>query len=157
MGFAVIEGCKQNGRPPQTAAEPKETQFDIDKRAFLRAHKAAEAQTWSAALQVLKSIDLSKVEDVDVITYVDFSVRCATVADALGVSRTANPNSTVDVATTIDIPTTIRNLMKSIIDAVKTKGLPETADLVVEAFKIQKQIDMYADLDSRLSNKYGTG
>ena len=132
-------------------AETPTTQKDIDKKAFLRARKAASAQTWTAALQVLKSIDVDKIDDVDVITYVDFSTRCAALAEELGVARESDPNNTEAVLVEMDFA----KFFASVWDITKKKGLTDAARVVVEARRVQKQVPMYLKLDEDLVKKYG--
>jgi hypothetical protein len=129
----------------------KPSQTEIDKNAFLRARKAASAETWTAALLVLKKIDVDKVEDVDVITYIDFSTRCAALAEELGVDRWSDPNSTKATLAEADFA----KLFASMWDIIKKKGITNAARVVVEARRVQKQVPMYQKLDSQLVQKYG--
>src|SRR4051812_42630765 len=65
------------------ACPSDDKQAEIDKRAFERARKAAMVKTWDAAIAILERIDIDRVDDEEVIEYVDFSLRCAKVADEL--------------------------------------------------------------------------
>lgn len=126
------------------------TQREIDKKAFLRAQKAAAAETWTASLAVLKSIDVDKIEDVDVITYVDFSTRCAALAEELGVDRQSDPSDTKKTFAEMDFA----KFFASMWDIVKKRGITEAARVVVEARRIQKQVPMYLKLDQKLSKRF---
>ena len=130
----------------------KMSQEDVDKKAFLRARKAATAETWTASLLVLKSIDVDKLDDVDVITYVDFSTRCAALAEELGVDRWSDPNNTKATLAEADFA----KLFASMWDIIKKRGITEGARVVVEARRVQKQVPMYQKLDAKLVSKYGS-
>jgi hypothetical protein len=134
--------------PAAHGAEP--SQREIDKKAFLRAQKAATTETWTAALAVLKGIDVDKIEDVEVITYVDFSTRCVGLAEELGIDPKSDPENTKKTLAEMDLP----KFFSSMFDIIKTKGISKAAKVAVEALRIQKQIPMYLKLDSTLSERY---
>jgi len=138
---------QQPADPAPSQAGP--SQHDIDKKAFLRAARAIDAQTWSAAITMLKGIDLDKVEDPDVVTYVDMEMRCATLADALGIPRNADPDhpeKTVDWT----------QLTATMIATIKDKGIADAVKMLADAKKIHDEIPLYNKLDQDLSEKYGT-
>ena len=150
IGFVAILTLSSSSR----ADDPKkESQFDADKSAFLRARKAQAVKTWSAALLILKRIDLDKVEDTEVIEYVDFEQRCATLADKLGVSMESDPESTKSVISKAQL----EKIVSSIIHAIQEKGIAEAVNLLAEARKVQKQIPRYYELDEILFERYGKG
>jgi serine/threonine protein kinase len=129
-------------RPPS----PKRVnpQFDLDQRAFHKAREAASAASWDAALAILEPVDIGKVEDKEVIEYVDFSKRCANTAKALGIPRPSNTDSWIEIIQNVDWGKVIVTLI------VEGK-----LDLLNEAREIQKQIPRYLELDSTLVKKYG--
>jgi hypothetical protein len=135
-------GNKYGTQPPIPPA-----QFDIDKKAFLRARHAVDARTWSAALLMLKQIDANRLDDPDVITYVDMTQRCASVADELGIDRASDPNSGKDVISKLDWIT----LATTLID----KGVGGAARLLAAAKRIHDEIPLYLELDANLVKKYG--
>jgi uncharacterized protein (DUF885 family) len=126
-------------------------QADTDKRAFERAQKAANVKTWDAAIAILGKIDIDKLDDEEVIEYVDFSLRCAKIADALGIDRKSNPDSPTDVIAKIDWAKVIATLVQKVVD----EGPGKVAELLADARKIQKQIPRYLELDEKLSERYG--
>lgn len=123
-------------------------QVDIDKRAFLRARKAADAKTWDAAIAILDKIDLDKVEDVDVIEYVDFSTRCAKLANELGIARESDPNKPTDVVFNAQVTQVLATVGQKLLK----REIP--LKLVSDAVKIKKQIPRYQELDQKLAKKY---
>ncbi len=111
------------------AAFADNKQTDIDKRAFERARKAALVKTWDAAIAILEKIDIDKVDDEEVIEYVDFSLRCATVADELGIDRESDPESPTNVIEKIDWAKIVATLGQKIID----EGPGKVAKLLADA------------------------
>ena len=101
---------------------------------------------------MLKGIDVDKVEDPNVVTYVDFCLRCATVAEELGVSIDSNPDSTTSVVSKLDVA----KLASSMFALIQDKGLGDAARLVVEAKRIRDQVPLFEKLDGQLAEKYGT-
>ncbi len=150
---AEEEAAKAKATAEKTATKREPTQAEIDKQAFLTARKAAEARTWGAANQILKKIDQHKIEDLDVITYVDFSVRCVDLAMRLGIDRNADPNSTGSVMSSLNLT----KFASSLIELARKDGLGKAAGVVADAHQIQKEIPVYTELDSKLAAKYGTG
>jgi hypothetical protein len=134
------------------AVRGDDKQFQRDKHAFERARKAATAETWDAAILILEKIDIDRIDDTEVIEYVDFSLRCAKTADALGIDRKSNPNSPTDVIEKIDWAKVITTLVQRVID----EGPGKVAGLLADARKIQKQIPRYLELDQKLSKKYAS-
>ncbi|MBI5692018.1 MAG: hypothetical protein HZC55_18205 [Verrucomicrobia bacterium] len=132
----------------QAAAAPE--QREVDRRAFERAQKAATAETWTAALAVLQAIDVNKIEDVDVITYVDFSTRCANLAEELGVSRNSDPSNAGKILAEMDLP----KFFSTLWSVIERKGLSGAAKLAVESRRLWKQISMYQELDAKLTRRY---
>jgi len=132
------------------AVQGDDKQFETDKRAFERARKAATAETWDAAIAILERIDIDKIDDTQVIEYVDFSLRCAKTADALGIDRKSNPDSPTDVIAKVDWAKVIATLVQKVID----EGPGKVANLLADARKIQKQVPRYLELDKKLSKKY---
>lgn len=123
---------------------------NVDKRAFERARKAATAESWDAAIAIMDTINIDKLDDVDVIEYVVFSKLCARTADSLGINRKSNPDSPTDVVTKIDWPQLIANLAgQSLKDPIKVAGI------LSDARKVQKGIPQYQRLDAKLANRYG--
>jgi len=57
-----------------TALLADDIQADTDKRAFDRARKASSVKTWDAAIAILEKIDIDKIDDGEVIEYVNFSL-----------------------------------------------------------------------------------
>lgn len=129
--------------------EPK--QSEVDKRAFDRALKAATVKTWDAAIAILERIDIDKIDDEEVIEYVDFSLRCAKTADALGIDRKSDLDSPTNVIAKVDWEKVIATLVQKVID----EGPGKVVGLLADARKIQKQIPRYLELDSSLSKRYG--
>jgi hypothetical protein len=129
--------------------DPK--QAEVDRRAFERARKAATVKTWDAAIAILGRIDIDKIDDEEVIEYVDFSLRCAKTADALGIDRKSDPDSPTDVIAKVEWGKVIATLVQKVID----EGPGKVAGLLADARKIQKQIPRYLELDRSLSKRYG--
>jgi hypothetical protein len=100
----------------------------------------------------LNRIEVGQIEDVDVLTYVDFSIRCAKLADELGIDGGADPDSPESVLRSLNIEKFIAQL----IDVATKKGIPEVAKLAGEARQIQKEIPIYIKLDEELTQKYGS-
>lgn len=132
------------------AQSTESNQREIDKKAFFRAQNAAKAETWTAALQVLKSIDVNNIEDVDVITYVDFSTRCVQLAEDLGIDPKSDPSETKKTLAEMDLA----KLTSTMWDIIKSKGITEAAKIAVEARRVQKQVPMYLKLDKKLTERY---
>jgi hypothetical protein len=128
-------------------------QSEIDKRAFLRARKAAMVKTWDVAIAILEKIDIDKIEDDDVIEYVDFSLRCAKVADQLGIERRSDPKSPTDVIAKIDWGKIVATLIEKVVD----EGPGKVAKLLADARKVQKQVPHYLELDKKLLKRYSKG
>jgi hypothetical protein len=122
----------------------------IDKNAFERARKASTAESWDAAIVILQRIDLDEVEDVEVIEYIDFSLRCAKTAEALGIDRKSNPNSLIDVILKVDWAKAIATL----VDKLAREGPGKVATLLADARQIQQQIRRYEELDTKLARRY---
>jgi hypothetical protein len=108
--------------------------------------------TWDAAIAILERIDVDQIDDEKIIEYVDFSLRCAKTADALGVERNSNPSSPTDVIAKIDWAQLIATLTEKLVQ----EGPGRIAKLLADALKIQKQIPRYLDLDRELAARYGT-
>jgi hypothetical protein len=108
-------------------------------------------ESWDAAIVILERIDLDEVDDVEVIEYVDFSLRCAKTAEALGIDRKSNPNSPTDVIVKVDWIKVIATLVEKVAD----EGPGKVAKLLAEARKTQKQIPRYEELDTKLARRYG--
>jgi hypothetical protein len=132
------------------AVRGDDKQYATDKRAFERARKASTAETWDAALAVLERIDIDKIEDIQVIEYVDFSLRCVKTADALGIDRKSNPSSPTDVIAKVDWTKVVAMLVQKVVD----EGPGKVASLLADAQKIHKQIPRYLQLDEKLLKKY---
>jgi len=161
LTLAFSSGCGSSTSTPtpgpvaptqKPAAQTFPTQWDRDKQAFLAARRAASAKTWSATVQLLNRIEVGQIEDVDVLTYVDFSIRCAKLADELGIDGGADPDSPESVLRSLNIEKFIAQL----IDVATKKGIPEVAKLAGEARQIQKEIPIYIKLDEELTQKYGS-
>ncbi len=125
-------------------------QADADRQAFLAARRAASARTWSAANRILKAIELDKVKDPDVVAYVNFSNRCARLAEDLRVDRDADPNSAELVMSSL-------NIMKlvSAIQNARDKGSGQVLQVIADAWQIKKELPIYFELDSKLAAKFG--
>ena len=117
-----------------------------DKSAFLTARRATEANTWKAALMRLKRIDTTKIEDDDVLWYVDYCIRCATLADTLGVDRNSDPNNP-----SIDW----EKFVTAIVSKATNSSLLDAAKLLLAARDVQKDVDKFIKLDKALTEKYG--
>lgn len=145
MVAAVMFSCVAYG-----AAVSVGEQKQVDKAAFLRAQKAATAPTWTAALLVLKSIDVDKIDDVEVVAYVDFSTRCAQLAEDLGIDRQSDPNNTKKTLAEMDLP----KFASTLWEIIQNRGLTQGARVAVEARRIQKQVPMYIELDQKLTTRF---
>jgi len=152
-----VAGCTPATQPaaqapqPAVVEAPKPSQFDPDKDAFLTARKATDAKTWSSANLLLKRIDVDKIQDVDVLAYVDFAKRCAQLASDLGIDIRANPDSSTSVLESLNAGTFIAKLWKTIDE----KGLQGAAEIVGRANQIRKELPTFLELDQTLSRKYG--
>ena len=103
LACVAVTGCGHSAPSEQAeAVEERPTRVDFDKQAYMTARKAASVKTWDAAIAILERIDIDKIDDHDVIEYVDFSLRCAKVADETGVDRASDPQSPSDVIGKID-------------------------------------------------------
>jgi hypothetical protein len=147
-------GPAATSKPADSATEqgpPKPpTQWDIDRDAFLTARQAASLRTWSAANLMLERIDVAKIKDGDVLTYVDFSKRCAKLCDNLGIDRNSDPMSPVDVMTKAN---SLKALAK-MVEVASDRGPGAAATLLAEAIQIQKELPVYLSLDEQLAKKY---
>jgi hypothetical protein len=149
-------GCAESNPKPGAGVTPPpppapKTQFEIDKEAFHVARKAAAVDTWDAATALLDEINLTKLDDKDVIEYVVFSKLCVRTAQALGVDRKSNPTSPTDVIKNIE--------WVALIATLSVKALEDRAGagkLLVDANKVYKGIDDYQKRDARLATKYGS-
>ena len=144
LAFAIQLSVSSHGQ--QTESNQKE----INKKAFFRAQSAAKAQTWTAALKLLKSIDVDTIDDADVVTYVDFSTRCAQLAEDLGIDRKSDPSQTKATLSQMDFAKPVSTMCA----VIKEKGLKDSAKIAVEARRVQKQVPMYLELDNTLNNRY---
>jgi hypothetical protein len=135
-------------RPAQAAGSTSDPASDTspDKKAFVRARNSAQTGTWTAAIEMLKSIDLAKVDDPDVVTHVDFSRKCAATADKLGISMKSNPSSIVDVVKGIDFVKLAAKLWK--------EGIINSAEIISQAKEVFEGMDMYERLDDKLCRRY---
>jgi len=125
-------------------------QFEMDKHAFERARKAQVVGTWDAAIAILERIDIDKIDDGELIEYVEFSLRGAKTADALGIDRNSNPDSPTDVISKLDWAKVIATLVQKVIE----EGPGKVATLLADARKIQRQIPRYLELDEKLARTY---
>lgn len=146
MRFKVVVIALLISLPPSYAAEVK--QSEADRRAFVRARKAATTQSWDAAIAILKGINIDKLEDVEVIEYVVFSRLCAKTAEALGVDRKSNPDSPTDVVTQLDWEKLVAKLVEQ-----SLKNPTKVAGLLSDARKVQKGIPRYQELDRTLAKR----
>lgn len=126
-------------------------QWENNKAAFLKARSAATAETWTAALLSLKSIDLAKVDDLEVIAYIDFSIRCASLADEFGVDRKSDPFNTKKTL----IETDKFRVISKVFSFFKLKGFSAAIRDIGDLRRIQKQVPWYQELDEKLTQKYG--
>jgi hypothetical protein len=120
-----------------------------NKLAFDRARLASTAANWPAATAALESIEIAKVDDIEVIEYVGFSKLCAKTADALGVDRKCNPDSPTDVVANVDWLKVIATV------ADNAKNPAAVAQLISDAHTVRKGIPRYQELDAQLVRKYG--
>jgi len=122
-----------------------------DRQAFEISRKASVVKTWDDAIALLETIKIEQIDDTETISYVVFSKKCASVASQLGVSRESDPNSTSDVASKVDWA----QLGVALLEAIQQKGLVATAQLALDAKKIQDRIPWYLITDEKLAEKYG--
>jgi len=123
---------------------------DYDKEAYKIAEKASRQKSWDSALALLTEIQISKIDNSDVIEYVVFSKKLVNTAKALGVDIKSDPSDATDVGAKLDWT----QLTVTMINCVKTKGLVDTAQLFKDAWDIRNGIDGYYKLDAQLAAKY---
>ncbi len=136
---------------PTVTPEPE----DYNAIAFRRARQAAIAAmryNWSTANTILETIDVDRITDIETVAYVDYSKRCARVAQDIGVSTKSNPNSVANTVANLDWTQFIATVWTTI----ENKGLPGTAQLVVDAKRVRDEIPMWKKLDAKLTARYET-
>jgi len=152
--LAIATACLAINAPAQdskpSSAESKPVQVDPNKDAYQRATRAASAKTFEGAKLMIDQIDKKAITDADVASYVDLSSRIANFCSELGIPRDAGTDLT-GVLKNLDYAAILKALTENGVAGAPAKA----TELLSEAYKLKKQLPIYHELVSDLSDKYG--
>jgi len=136
---------------PAGAEQNSAQAVNPNKDAYNRASRAVQAKTFEGAQLLLSQIDMKGITDPDVASYVALCTKIASFSADLGIPRDSG-TSFSEIIKNLDYAAILKSLTAQGIQNAPGKA----TGLLSDALKIKKQLPIYNELETTLSERYGT-